>query len=191
MRNGFPFRIFSFKLVAMSRYEFVSVWTIEAPLELVWATIKDSEAWPSWWRGVVNVVELKPGSTNGLGAIHRSTWKSASPYILEFDSEIIRIEELKLIEARAFGELDGWGLWQFAAHGFRRPCSIRLARPNHKTLDEHRRSARPADIQMEPQRHHALGGRRLKEALSGRHLTAMLPLAYPDRSATIDFPTGR
>lgn len=114
MRDGFPFRIFRFKLVAMSRYEFVSVWTIGAPLEVVWATIKDSKAWPTWWRGVVSVVELKPGDANGVGAIHRSTWKSALPYKLEFDSEIIRIEELKLIEARAFGELDGLGLWQFA-----------------------------------------------------------------------------
>ncbi len=108
------FRVFRFTLVGMSSYEFVSVWTIDAPLEAVWATIKDSKAWPEWWRGVVSVVELKPGDNSGVGAIHRSTWKSALPYKLEFDSEIIRIEEFKLIEARAFGELDGLGLWQFS-----------------------------------------------------------------------------
>ena len=31
MRNGFPFRIFSFKLVAMKGHKFVSVWMIDAP----------------------------------------------------------------------------------------------------------------------------------------------------------------
>ncbi len=40
-------------------------------------------------------------------AIRRSTWKSKLPYKLEFDSEIVRIEPMKIIEARAFGELDG------------------------------------------------------------------------------------
>ncbi len=117
MRNGFPFRVFSFKLVAMNSYEFVSVWMIDAPLESVWQAIKKSESWPEWWRGVVRVVELKPGDDNGVGAIHRSTWKSVLPYKLEFDSEVIRIEQLKLIEARAFGELDGHGLWQFSETG--------------------------------------------------------------------------
>ena len=92
----------------MGRYEFVSVWTVDAPLERVWETIKASDTWPTWWRGVLRVVELKPGNDDGLGAIHRSTWKSALPYELEFDSEIIRIEEL--IEARAFGELEVCGL---------------------------------------------------------------------------------
>ena len=113
-RNGFGISRLSFYIGRMSSYEFVSVWTIDAPLEAVWATIKDSEAWPEWWCGVVSVVELKPGDEKGNGAIHRSTWKSALPYKLEFDSEIIRIEEFKLIEARAFGELDGLGLWQFS-----------------------------------------------------------------------------
>ena len=108
------FRIFRFKLFAMSSYEFISIWIIDAPLQQVWETIKASDAWPTWWRGVISVVEIKPGDDNGVGAIHRSTWKSALPYKLEFDSEIIRIEERKLIEAHAFGELDGHGLWQFA-----------------------------------------------------------------------------
>lgn len=101
----------------MSYYEFVTVWNLEAPIERVWEEIKRSESWPEWWRGVVSVVEIEPGDEDGVGAIHRSMWKSALPYRLEFDSEIIRIERLRLIEARAFGELDGKGLWQFETVG--------------------------------------------------------------------------
>lgn len=101
----------------MSDYEFVSVWRFDAPLERVWEEINHSESWSEWWKGVLRVVELKKGDDDGLGSVRRSTWKSALPYTLEFDSEIIRIEHQKLIETRAFGELDGSGLWQFFDDG--------------------------------------------------------------------------
>ena len=97
----------------MADYEFVTIWNFDAPIERVWEQIKHSESWNEWWKGVIRVVELREGDTDGLGSIRRSTWKSKLPYTLEFDSEIIHIEPLKLIEARAFGELEGTGLWQF------------------------------------------------------------------------------
>jgi hypothetical protein len=97
----------------MAGYEFVTIWNFDAPLERVWEQIKHSETWNEWWKGVVRVVELREGDADGLGSIRRSTWKSKLPYTLEFDSEIVRIEPMKLIEARAFGELEGNGLWQF------------------------------------------------------------------------------
>lgn len=99
---------------AMSKYEFVSVWMIDASLPAVWKAIRESKEWPTWWRGVISVVEISPGDAEGVGSVQRSTWKSALPYKLEFDTEIIRVERQKLIEARAFGELDGLGLWQFS-----------------------------------------------------------------------------
>lgn len=96
-------------------YEFITVWNFDAPIEAVWEVIKHSETWHEWWRGVLRVEELKAGDAEGIGKIVRSTWKSALPYHLIFDSEIVRIEHLKLIESRAFGELEGVGLWQFYA----------------------------------------------------------------------------
>jgi uncharacterized protein YndB with AHSA1/START domain len=96
-------------------YEFITVWNFDAPVEAVWEIIKHSETWHEWWRGVLRVEELKAGDAEGNGKIVRSTWKSALPYHLIFDSEIVRIEHLKLIESRAFGELEGVGLWQFYA----------------------------------------------------------------------------
>lgn len=99
----------------MPDYEFVTIWELNAPIEQVWEKIKHSESWSDWWKGVVRVVELKEGDADGLGSIRRSTWKSVLPYTLEFDSEVTRMEPMRLIEARAFGELDGIGLWQFEA----------------------------------------------------------------------------
>lgn len=97
----------------MSEYEFTTVWRFAAPLRSVWREIKTTEDWPAWWRGVLGVEKLREGDGRGVGAIYRTTWKSALPYRLVFDSEIVRIEDYELIEARAFGELEGRGLWQF------------------------------------------------------------------------------
>lgn len=99
----------------MSNYKFVTVWDIDAPLARVWDVIEDANVWPEWWKGVVSITELEKGDDDGVGSIRRTVWRSALPYKLEFDSEVLRVERLKLIEARAFGELDGHGLWQFEA----------------------------------------------------------------------------
>lgn len=97
----------------MSDYEFVTVWEFDAPIGAVWDAIEDADAWPEWWKGVLRSVEIAAGDDDGVGSIRRTTWKSALPYTLEFDSEVLRVEKHRLIEARAFGELDGLGLWQF------------------------------------------------------------------------------
>ena len=101
----------------MSDYEFITIWQIDAPLDAVWNVIENADAWPEWWKGMVSVERLDDGDDNGVGSIRRTVWKSALPYKLRFDSEIVRIERLKLIEARAFGELNGNGLWQFESLG--------------------------------------------------------------------------
>lgn len=96
-------------------YEFVTNWTLNAPIDKVWAEIKDSESWPDWWRGVLKVEKLRDGDERGVGSVHRSTWKSALPYKIVFDSEVVSISEMESIEIRAFGELEGRGLWTVSA----------------------------------------------------------------------------
>ncbi|MBS1793096.1 MAG: SRPBCC family protein [Acidobacteria bacterium] len=96
-------------------YEFVTVWRFDAPLARVWEEIKNSETWSDWWKGVLRVEKLRDGDASGVGAVHRSTWRSALPYKLIFDSETVRVEEPHVIEVRAFGELDGQGIWTLTA----------------------------------------------------------------------------
>lgn len=100
----------------MHSYEFVSVWHTPAPMLKVWDAIRQNNEWPQWWRGVESVVELKAGDEDGVGAVHRSTWKSALPYKLQFDSEVERIDRFRRIEIRAFGELHGKGVWHFSEY---------------------------------------------------------------------------
>jgi uncharacterized protein YndB with AHSA1/START domain len=102
---------------AMADYEFVSNWNIAAPLDRVYAAIEDADSWPQWWRGVLSSVVLQAGDADGIGSVRRTVWKSALPYKLEFDSEVVRLEKDKLIEVRAFGQLDGHGLWRFEPAG--------------------------------------------------------------------------
>jgi hypothetical protein len=98
----------------MANYEFVTVWTFEAPQQQVWELIFHSEDWPTWWRGVEKVEKLKDGDDNNIGALHRYTWKSKLPYRLVFEMETTRVEPVSVLEGRAVGELQGTGRWQLS-----------------------------------------------------------------------------
>jgi uncharacterized protein YndB with AHSA1/START domain len=101
----------------MPSYEFITVWRVKAPLEMVWNEIYYSEKWPEWWRGVEEVTELKKGDDLGVGSIRRYTWKSTLPYRLVFDVETVRVEPMTVIEGIARGELSGRGVWNIKVEG--------------------------------------------------------------------------
>lgn len=101
----------------MKAYEFVTIWHVKAPIESVWHEIYHSELWPTWWKGVVSVVEVRKGGENGMGSIHHYTWKSKLPYRLTFEMRTVRVEPPMLLEGIASGELEGRGLWQLSGEG--------------------------------------------------------------------------
>jgi hypothetical protein len=98
----------------MKTYNFVTVWRVKAPIETVWNEIYHSSDWPTWWKGVESVVEVRKGEEHGVGSIHRYTWKSKLPYRLRFDMQTVRVEPPRLLEGIAVGELQGRGLWQLS-----------------------------------------------------------------------------
>lgn len=108
-------------------------WRFDAPLERVWEHIRAMDRWPEWWPFVVSVQLLKQGDADDIGSIRRITWKTALPYSLTFDSELISIERFRRMEGRAFGELDGTGIWTFqqdeAATDVRYDWQVRTTRP--------------------------------------------------------------
>ena len=101
----------------MADYEFVTIWRFKSPLPPVWEMIYHSERWPSWWKGVEDVVLVKDGGENHVGSIYRYTWKSKLPYTLKFDMQLTRVEPMAIIEGEAIGELSGTGLWQLSSDG--------------------------------------------------------------------------
>jgi hypothetical protein len=69
--------------------------------------------------GAVHILAVggKRGDTDGVGSVHRITWKTALPYQLTFDIRMDRIDPMSALEGRASGELDGVGLWTLRPRG--------------------------------------------------------------------------
>ena len=95
----------------MPEYKFVTIWRLEAGIDAVWDALYYPEHWPTWWPNVAAVEKLAPGDTDGVGAVHRYTWKTSLPYTLGFTMETTRVERPNLLEGRADGELTGVGRW--------------------------------------------------------------------------------
>jgi hypothetical protein len=103
----------------MAKYEFVTIWQVNAPLAPVWELIYHSDRWPTWWKGVERVVLVEKGGDGdgAVGNIYRYTWKSKLPYRLTFDMQLTRVEPMAIIEGTALGELSGTGRWQLTSDG--------------------------------------------------------------------------
>ncbi len=102
----------------MAEYRFLTTWLLDAPREAVWEAIHDQKAWPGWWRGVEDVVELAPGEDSGLDSRARMTWRSFLPYDLVFETHTTRVERPYLLEGQVDGELAGTGTWRlYEDHG--------------------------------------------------------------------------
>ena len=101
----------------MARYRFLTTWLLDAPRERAWEELKDAVAWPEWWPGVVAVEELDPGDAQGVGSRHRIEWRSRIPYPLEFEFHTGEVDAPRRMAGRAFGELEGTGVWRLWEDG--------------------------------------------------------------------------
>lgn len=54
----------------MARYEFLTTWCVDEPIERMFAVVRDSAAYPEWWKGVIAVEVLEPGDADGVGVWH-------------------------------------------------------------------------------------------------------------------------
>ena len=96
----------------MARYEFLTTWCIDAPIEAVFDVLNDAAGYPRWWKGVQSVEVLEPGDKTTGGELARFSWRSVLPYTLSFDLRATRVERPYLIEGHASGELEGVGTWR-------------------------------------------------------------------------------
>jgi hypothetical protein len=64
--------------------------------------------------GIQSVEVLRRGDESGAGTILRQHWRSRVPYSLRFDLEMLRIEDGKLLDGRASGDLEGACRWTLA-----------------------------------------------------------------------------
>ena len=96
----------------MADYRFLTAWLLDSPREPVFDAIYDQASWPSWWRGVEEASEVRPGDESGVGTVARMVWKSLLPYRVEFEVTTTHVERPNLLQADAVGELTGVGRWR-------------------------------------------------------------------------------
>lgn len=63
----------------MHTYQFTTIWRVEARIDVVWNEIDHSGLWPTCWKGVEAVVNLRAGDASGVGTIHRIAHEPGSP----------------------------------------------------------------------------------------------------------------
>jgi Polyketide cyclase / dehydrase and lipid transport len=96
----------------VATYEFLTTWLVDADPVDVWNAIYEVENWPEWWKGVREVVKLDDGDDHGVGMVFLNRWRSVLPYTVEFTARTTTIEQPRLIEIAADGELAGEGRWR-------------------------------------------------------------------------------
>ncbi|MBP6430264.1 MAG: SRPBCC family protein [Ferruginibacter sp.] len=99
--------------LALNTYSFETTWKLNAPVNEVWDVLYDTQAWPTWWKGVKKVTVLDNANGNAIGKKVKYTWKSILPYTLCFDIKSTFVDEYFIMEGVATGELEGRGVWRF------------------------------------------------------------------------------
>ena len=125
----------------MAVYQFSTVWRVEASIQEVWDVFSHPDQWPEWWESLERIVEIKKGDVQGIGALHRYTWKGALPYRLTFDINVLNILPCSLLEGQASGAVEGRGVWYFSAStlqdrwmNYLAPLAAPVFRWNHDTV---------------------------------------------------------
>ncbi len=103
--------------MAATRFDLVSDWHFDTPVERIWDELTRPDEWPDWWRAVKKVELISSGERNGIGAVRRFSWGTALPYTLSFNMTATRVEPMTLIEGEARGELNGIGRWTLEREG--------------------------------------------------------------------------
>ncbi len=100
-----------------TRFDLVTRWRIDAPVDQVWSALTDPASWPRWWPYVLAVQTLRAGGPDGIGAVRRLDWATRLPYHLVIEVEVVEsVPEVRL-RARSRGQLEGEGLWLLQADG--------------------------------------------------------------------------
>jgi hypothetical protein len=92
-------------------YSFVTIWQVESPIDPVWEAIYDAEAYPRWWKAVLDVTKLDPGGADGVGRSDRFVWRAPLGYRLRFDLRLTTIQRPHRLGGTATGDLKGTGEW--------------------------------------------------------------------------------
>jgi uncharacterized protein YndB with AHSA1/START domain len=100
-------------------YSFRTRWRVTSPIEPVFAAIRDSTAYPAWWKAVLDVERVEAGGDDGIGRVDRFTWRAPLGYRLRFTLRVTTVDPPTRLGGDASGELEGRGDWTLRAEDAR------------------------------------------------------------------------
>lgn len=97
----------------MIKYELITEWFFDAPIERVWQEVCDPQGWSTWPEWWPDWKEMKPRGSGeiGVGSIIDCAVKAGLPYTLRYQLELGKIEAPRFNEHTVSGELEGLGRW--------------------------------------------------------------------------------
>ncbi len=101
-----------------NEYEFLSRWRVEGTCGEVADILGDPLGLPRWWPSVyLDVRELQPPDTRGLGRRVSLVTKGWLPYTIRWEFEVIDTNYPHGFALVARGDFDGRGVWVFRQDG--------------------------------------------------------------------------
>lgn len=104
--------------MATNSYHFIDRWRVEADVKEVADILEDFVSLPRWWGSTYfSVKEVEPGGERGIGrtiAVHAGGWL---PYTLRMNLRTVESRYPHGFAVDATGDLEGHGIWTFAADG--------------------------------------------------------------------------
>jgi len=101
-----------------NQYYFVTKWRVKATADEVYDLISNPGDYPRWWPAVyLEVTQLAPADSNGIGRRLRYRTKGWLPYTLRWESVSTEADRPRRIAIRALGDFDGRGIWTFEPDG--------------------------------------------------------------------------
>jgi uncharacterized protein YndB with AHSA1/START domain len=94
---------------AMAKYQFITIWRFDQPIERVWEAINKAEDYPQWWPNILYYRCLTPDNPRGVGAEGERAVRGFLPYSLKYTTTITKSEAPRDLTYDAAGDLVGDG----------------------------------------------------------------------------------
>ncbi len=95
-----------------------TTWRVKGTAAQVYDLLSRPGEFPRWWPEVyLDVEEIKPGDSNGIGRLVALRTKGKLPYELNWQAEMTDADKPHRMSVRARGDLDGHGEWRLRQDG--------------------------------------------------------------------------
>lgn len=104
--------------MASNEYHFITHWRVQATAREVFEILADASDLTRWWPAVyLDVQELQPGDSRGVGKVVSLYTKGWLPYTLRWQFRVTEANPPHGFSLEAWGDFVGGGVWTFEPAG--------------------------------------------------------------------------